>query len=88
MDTPQACKQAIRLVAHVHKVAFDPTGHSLSDLESPSALLSIPVPLIPYVEQIRALRRELLRERAARMALQAALTRMAAQLEKGLRAEG
>jgi hypothetical protein len=79
-----ACSEAIRLVAHVHRVALDPAGSSLSDLESPGPLLTVPVPLIPYVEQIRALRRELARERAARVALQAALVRMAAQLEEGL----
>jgi len=65
-------------------VALESAGNSPNDLESTRALLTVPVPLIPYVEQIRALRRELARERAARAALQAALARMVAQLERGL----
>jgi hypothetical protein len=71
----------------LHQVALDSEAKSMRDLESPEPLLSVPVRLIPYVERIRALRRELARERAARVALQSALARMAAQLEKGLGAD-
>jgi hypothetical protein len=73
------------MVAHVQRVALDSADNSMSDLESPEVLLSVPVPLIPYVESIRALRRELARERAARVALQSALARMVEDLEESRR---
>jgi hypothetical protein len=87
--TPQTCRHALRLVAHVQRVALDSADNFMSDPESPEVLLSVPVPLIPYVQSVRALRRELARERAARAALQAALARMVEQLAKnGLTPEG
>jgi hypothetical protein len=78
-----AHEEAARMLAHVQRIALD--------LESSQSLLNVPVRLIPYVERIRSLRRDLAREQAARAALQRALERLVEEVavrKKGLKAEG